>query len=182
MLVFPIFSGKNFKLWAIKMEGFLGSVDLWKFFQETSMNLNDKCRNAITLFLIILALDENIFSNILYEFGEICDAKIFWDILEMKYSTEGSEKVEDDESGGVKNGDCVESIITGIKTESISVVDNRVACDSEEITCDAETYEVKFDDNYVSHEAWFNLMQEKHLINELLFGERSFLPPYTNQM
>ena len=29
MPVLPIFTGKNFKLWAIKMEGLLGSIDLW---------------------------------------------------------------------------------------------------------------------------------------------------------
>lgn len=45
------------------------------------MNLDDKRKNAIALFFIISALEENIVSNILYEFGEICDAKIFWDIL-----------------------------------------------------------------------------------------------------
>ena len=31
MPVLPSFSGKNFELWAIKTEGLLGSVDLWKF-------------------------------------------------------------------------------------------------------------------------------------------------------
>jgi len=170
MPILPIFSGKNFKLWAIKMEGLLGSVDLWKFVQETFMNLNDKRRNAVALFLIISALDEIILSNILYEFGEIRDAKIFWDILEMKYSMEGSEKVEVDE--GVV-GDCVESIIAGIKGESMSLTDNSIACDSEEITCDAETDEVKYDDNYVSHDEWLNMMHEKHLIDELLFGEKN---------
>lgn len=64
----------------------------------------------------------------------------------------------------------------------MSFSDNRVACDSEEIPCDAKTYEVKFDDNYVSHDEWLNMMHEKHLIDELLFGEKSCLPPYTNQM
>jgi len=159
--VLPIFSGKNFKLLAIKMEGLLGSVDLWKFVQEASMNLDDKCRNAIALFLTISALDENILSNILYEFGEICDAKIFWDILEMKYSMEGSEKAEIDE-GVFAKSDCVESIIAAIKGESMSLTNNKV-CDIKEIPCDAETYEVKFDDNYVSHDDWFNMMHEKHL-------------------
>jgi len=74
MLFLLIFSGKNFKLWAIKMEGLLGSINLWHF------------------------------------------------------------------------------------------------------------YEVKFDDNYVSHDEWLNMMHEKHLIDQLLFVEKSCLPPYTNQM
>jgi len=45
---------------------------------------------------------------------------------------EGSEEVEDDESGVVKNGNYVENIIIWIKIESMFVADNRVACDSEE--------------------------------------------------
>jgi len=54
----------------------------------------------------------------LYEFGEICDAKMFWDILEIKYNMKRSEKDQVDE-GVVKNGDCAENI----KNESMSVVD-----------------------------------------------------------
>ena len=75
----------------------------------------------------------HILSSILHEYGEIHDVKIFWDVLEMKYNMEGSEKVEDGESGVVKNGDFVESIIIVIKTESMSAVDNRVTHDSEEL-------------------------------------------------
>ena len=101
------------------------------------MNLDDKRRNEIALFLTISALDENILSHILYEFGEICDAKIFWDILEMKYSMEGSEKAEFDE-GVVAKGDFVESIIAGIKVESMSLADNRVVCDIKETPCDRD--------------------------------------------
>ena len=38
MLDLISFSHKNFKLWEIKMEGLLGSIYLWEFFQETSIN------------------------------------------------------------------------------------------------------------------------------------------------
>lgn len=68
-------------------------------------------------------------------------------------------------------------------------------CDHEETTIDVESkyfyeeslsgakmYEIKFDDNYVSHEEWFNLMYEHHLIDEFLFGDKRCLPLYTNQM
>ena len=64
----------------------------------------------------------------------------------------------------------------------MSVADNRVACDSQGTLYDAKTCAVKFDENYVSHEEWFNLMHEKHLIDELLFGERICLSSYANQM
>ena len=52
----------------------------------------------------------------------------------------------------------------------------------EESFPDAETYEVKFYENYVSHDEWINLMHEKNLIDELLFGEKKILSPYTNQI
>ena len=64
----------------------------------------------------------------------------------------------------------------------MSLADNRVVCDIKETPCEAEIYEVKFDDNYVSHEEWLNMMHEKLLIDEFLFGEKSCLSPYTNQM
>ena len=98
----------------------------------------------------------------------------------MKYSMKWSQKYEIDEIV-VKNSDGVESIITGIKTESMSVADNRVARDSQENPCDAKTCEVKYDENYVSHEEWLCLMHEKQLIDEL-FGEKICLSPSTNQM
>ena len=106
---------------------------------------------------------------------------MFWNILEMKYSMKWSEKGKVDEIV-VKNSDCVESIITRIKTESIFVDDNKVASDSEEIPCDAKTCEVKYDDNCVSHEEWFSLMHGKQLIDEFLFGEKICLSSYANQM
>lgn len=37
------------------------------------------------------------FCCVLYEYGEICDAKMFWDILDMKYNMNWSEKDQFDE-------------------------------------------------------------------------------------
>ena len=98
----------------------------------------------------------------------------------MKYSMKWSQKDEIDEIV-VKNSDCVESIITGIKYESMSVDDNKVACDSQEIPCDAKACEVKYDENYVSHEECLCLMHEKQLGDEL-FGEMTCLSSEVNQM
>jgi hypothetical protein len=149
MPILPYFSGIFFKLWAIKMEGLLGSVDLWQFVQETSINSHDKSRSALALFLIISTLDKTILSSILYEFGEVYNAKIFWDILEMKYSMKWSEKAEVDEDIVVENDDCVESFVTELETEngsietamideeSVSVVANEATCDNEEIPYNA---------------------------------------------
>ena len=55
-------SGKNFDLWKMKMKG---------------------------LYIVSSALNNGILSTLLYEFGEIENAKIFWHILEIKYSEKG---------------------------------------------------------------------------------------------
>jgi hypothetical protein len=52
----------------------------------------------------------------------------------------------------------------------------------EESLFETKTYEVKFDENYSSHEEWSNILHEKHLINELLFGEKRSSFAYTNQV
>ena len=149
MSVLSSFLGKNFKLWEIKMEGLLSSVDLQKFVQDTSINPNDKSRGELTLFLIISSLDNTIFSSILYEFGEVHSEKIFWDILEMKWSMKWSEKAKVDEYIIVENDDCVDSLITKIETrygsiedamineESVYIILNEATCDNKEIVSDA---------------------------------------------
>jgi hypothetical protein len=93
--VLPSFSGKNFKLWAIKIEGLLGSVDLWHYVQDGFVNIHDKRRGAIALYLIQSTLYKSILSCILYEFGEVHSAKMFWDIIEMKFNVRGS-KIDED--------------------------------------------------------------------------------------
>lgn len=74
----PSFSGKMFKLWEIKIEGILGSIDLWEFVKENSINSQDKSRGSVALFLIISSLGDNTLSSILHEYGEIHNVKIFW--------------------------------------------------------------------------------------------------------
>jgi hypothetical protein len=51
-----------------------------------------------------------------------------------------------------------------------------------EILSVTKTYEIKFDENYSSHEEWSNIFHEKHLIDELLFGEKRSSIAYTNQV
>jgi hypothetical protein len=61
---------------------------------------HDKRKDKIKLYLISSTLNKSIFSTLLYEFGEVENAKMFWDILEMKYSGKSVSKVygEDVES------------------------------------------------------------------------------------
>ena len=89
MSVLPSFLGKNFDLWKMKMKGLLGSVDLWEFVQNGYEDPTEKRRDKLTLYLVSSTLNNGILSPLLYEFGEIENAKIFWDILEMKYSEKG---------------------------------------------------------------------------------------------
>jgi hypothetical protein len=71
-----------------------------------------------------------------------------------------------------------------IDDESVYVVD----CDNEnenlveEDLFEGETYEVRFDEDNSSNEEWSKLMHEKHLIDELLFGEKNGPLAYTNQV
>jgi hypothetical protein len=103
----PFFSGINYEPWATEMKKLLWLVDLLHYDHEGCVNFYDKRRGEIALQLIISAVDENILSSILLEFGEVPSAKIFWDILEMK---KWSENVEVHEDIVVENDDCVESL------------------------------------------------------------------------
>jgi hypothetical protein len=109
------FSGINYEPWATEMKKLLWLVDLLHYDHEGRVKFYDKRRGEITLQLIMSALDENILSSILSEFGKISSAKIFWNILEIKYSMKWSENVEVDEGIVVENGDCVESLVTEIE-------------------------------------------------------------------
>ena len=41
---------------------------------------------------------------------------------------------------------------------------------------------MKFVETYICHDQWINLMIEKHLIDELLFGEKEGLSSHTDQL
>ena len=198
MPVLPSFSGKNFDLWKMKMEGLLGSVDLWEFVQNGYEDPTEKRRDKLTLYLVSSALNNGILSALLYEFGEIENAKMFWDNLEMKFSVRGSKIAKDEINHvtAVENGECIDSLITEIKTRNdcieIAMIDDEsvyvVDCDNEnenlveEDLFEGETYEVRFDEDNSSNEEWSKLMHEKHLIDELLFGEKNGPLAYTNQV
>ena len=227
MLVLPSFSGKNFDLWKMKMKGLLGSVDLWEFVQNGYEDPTEKRRDKLTLYLVSSTLNNEILSTLLYEFGEIENAKIFWDILEMKYSEKGintlqhsafeeayvcetelsqivvnelndehetnaSKYEETSEIDGedvefhcaqshVNNDDYLEGFVIETKMENESFDDKSESLVEEDLF-EAETYEVSFDEDNSSHEEWSNLMHEKHLIDELLFGEKSGSLACANQV
>jgi hypothetical protein len=187
------FSGIDYEPWATEIKKLLWLVDLLHYDQEDGVNFYDKRRGEIALQLIMSAVDENILSSIFLEFGEVRSPKIFWDILEMK---KWSEDVEIHEDIDVENGECIDSLITEIKTGNdcieIAMIDDESVyvadCDNEnenlveEDLFEGETYEVRFDEDNSSNEEWSKLMHEKHLIYELLFGEKNCPLAYTNQV
>ena len=79
--------------------------------------------------------------------------------------------------------DCeIEDAMLG--DECVSVTET---CDDENtfIIIEPESFpdaEIKFDETYIPHEEWINLMIEKLLIDELLFGEKEGLSSHTDQM
>jgi hypothetical protein len=187
----PFFSGINYEPWATEMKKLLWLVDLLHYDHEGCVKFYDKRRGAIALQLIMSTLDENILSSILREFGEVSSAKIFWNILEIKYSMKWSENVEVDEGIVVENGDCVDSLITGTKNENDIIevamineeTDTKITfsdlVNSTEIDngdeCEYLVNLVKYDDENFSSECWFQMLHEKKLIDELLSGKVTLL-------
>ena len=51
----------------------------------------------------------------------------------------------------------------------------------EESFLDAQTYEVKLDEIYLFHDEWINMMNEKHIFDNFLFGEKESLSPDIDQ-
>jgi hypothetical protein len=52
----------------------------------------------------------------------------------------------------------------------------------DEPLCESLVNLIKFDENYSFHEEWSILLHEKHIIDELLFGEKKSSFAYTNQV
>jgi hypothetical protein len=155
MPVLPSFSGKNFNLWAFKMEGLLGSVDLWQFVQNGLVNSHDKRKDKIALYLISSALDTSILSPILYEFGHIDNAKMLWDILEMKYSEKSASSYEET------------SEVDGEPVEDVESHCGQSHVDNDD--CNEETViEVMYDEENMSNEDWLKIKQEIQYIDNLL--------------
>lgn len=133
-----------------------------------------------TWLLIISALDENIIlSSIFYEFGEICDVKIFLDILEMKYSEKAN---EDKDRTLVENlQKCaniaeIKDMEEFIATDESKKVNNLFEVDMMNPTTRVvdDKYKsaitTKFDDGYLFYENELQVFFEKNLIGKLLFA------------
>jgi len=112
------FSSINYESWETEMKKLLWLIDLLHYDHEGHVRFYDKRRGEISLQFIMSALDENILSSILHEFGEVSNAKIFWNILEIKYSMKCSDNYEVDE--GI-DGDSVDCLVTWTNNENDSI-------------------------------------------------------------
>lgn len=132
------------------------------------------------LSLITSAVDDNIILSVIYEYGEIPSTKFLWDVLEMKHSLKEGNDAEDialdndpifgcETEDAMMGDECVSVIETCNDENTCIIVESKSFPDVEpESFPDAE---IKFDETYISHDEWINLMIEKHLIDELLLGE-----------
>ena len=72
----------------------------------------------------------------------------------------------------MNNDDYVEGFVIETKLENESFYYKSESLVEEDLF-EAETYEVSFVEDNSSHEEWSNMMHEKHLIHESVFGEKS---------
>ena len=99
----PIFSGKNYEFWAIKMKTLFCSQGIWDLIEkgfnkpqdesaltkdEMDKLQDNKKKDAKALFLIQQSLDESIFPKV----SAAKKSEIAWDILETTY--QGTSKVK----------------------------------------------------------------------------------------
>jgi hypothetical protein len=146
MPVLPSFSGKNFNLWTIKMEGLLGSIYLWKFVKYGLVNSDDKRKDKISLYVINSTLDTSILSLILYE---------LWDILETKYSQKIAFSYEET------------SEVDGEPVEDFEPHCGELHADNDD--CNQETaIEAMYDEENMSNEDWLKIKREIQYIDNLL--------------
>jgi len=169
----------NYEIWASEMKTVLWKVNSLDYVEYV---INDS-GDASALRLITFALDDNIILNIIYEYGEVFSEKFLWDVLEMKYCLNEGNYVEDIAFENDPIFDCeIEDAMMG--DECVFVTET---CDDENtsIIVEPEIFrdvEIKFDESYIPHDEWINLMIKKHLIDELLFGEKEGLSSHTDQM
>ena len=173
------FLGVNYEIWENEMKTILWKVNSLDYVEYV---INDS-GDASALRLITFALDDNIILNIIYEYGEVIIAKFLCDVLEMKYYLNEGNDVEDI---ALENDPIFdyETKYAMMGDECVSVTET---CDDENtsIIVEPEFFldaEIMFDETYIPHDEWINLMIKKHLIDELLFGEKEGLSSHTDQM
>ena len=100
---------------------------------------------------------------------------------DAEYISLDNDPIFDCETEDAMMGDACVSVIETCNDENTSIiVEAKSFPDVEpESFPDAE---IKFDETYISHDEWINLMIEKHKIDELLFGEKEGLSSHKDQM
>ena len=73
----PYFSGTIDECWSVNMKNFLHARGLWNFVEDGVKKLQDEAKDALALYYIQQALDDNIF----YVITESNTARESWEIL-----------------------------------------------------------------------------------------------------
>lgn len=163
----------NYEIWENEMKTILWKVNLLDYVEDV---INDN-GDASTLSLITSAIDDNIIRNIIYEYGEILSTKFLWDVLEMKYCL--------NEGNDAKDIAFENDPIFDYGTEDAMMGDECVfvtkTCDDENTSVIVEPVifldaEIKFDETYIPHDDWINLMIENILLLNYYLVRRKAYP------
>lgn len=183
----PFFSGMNYESWTTEIKTVLWKLNLLNYIEDV---INDS-GDTVALSLITSAVDDNIIFSIIYEYGEIPSTKFLWDVLEMKNCLNKGNDATDIaldndpvfycETEDAMMGDACVSVIETCNDENTSIIVEPESFHDVEPESFPDA-EIKFDETYISHDEWINLMIEKHQIDELLFGEKDLISSHTDQM
>ena len=161
-----IFIGNNFDAWLSKIKSFLKSANLWNFVENGFENPQDEATNALALYLIQQSLDDSIFLKI----AATNASKEAWDILNEEFNVGGS-------STNIVVSQNVEDIVKPTEVEPKQNVDGEAHYHNSHVDDEFkdETDELMYDEENLSDEEWFKIMQEKKLIDNLLNGREHLL-------
>lgn len=174
-----LFSSMNYEIWANEIKTVLQKVNLIDYVEDVIKDSGD----ALALSLITSEVDDNIIFSIIYEYEEILSTKFLRDVLEMKYCLNEGNDAGDIALENDPIFDCeTKDAIMGDECVPVTEI-----CDDENtsIIAELESFtdaEIKFDETYIAHNEWINLMIEKQRIDELLFGEKEGLSSHIDQM
>ena len=77
----PYFAGTIYECWLVNMKNFLHGRGLWNFVEDGVKKLQDEAKDALALYYIQQALDDNIF----YVIAEANTTREAWESLKRKF-------------------------------------------------------------------------------------------------
>jgi len=188
----PMFTSKYFDLWVIRMLTFLQAKDL---LEHWSNNPYDEVCDDLALNFIKQGLGKKFLCKVV----EATTSNEAWKILEAEFGTRGTNQVKDNrvvypvvvvleyenedgfvvenlhrDEGFFESHLKVDHNVDGVLSIDIDGGLDNVANGEAHVLEDPtiEIANVKFDEEQLTCDEWLKMMQHKHLIDTLLFGER----------